>query len=73
MKERARKSAKASLKNVQDQAEDQCKKLYHTEIEMATTKQQVLELKAELKKAKVAIQTAKEVVEVLGSSPYKCN
>ena len=40
---------------------------------MATTKQQVLELKAELKKAKVAVQTAKEAVEVLGSSSHKCN
>ena len=33
-------------------------KLYHTEIELATVKQQVLELKVELEKAKEAAQMA---------------
>ena len=33
---KARKSAEAGLKNVQDQAEEQHKKLYLTEIKLAT-------------------------------------
>ena len=36
VEERAQKSAEAGLKNVQDQVEDQRKKLYLTEIELAT-------------------------------------
>ena len=51
-KERARRSADARLKNVRDQAEDQRKKLYLTEIELATQMQLVLDLKAELEKTK---------------------
>ena len=47
-------SVKVGLKNAQDQVEDQRKRLYHTEIELATTKQQVLELSTNLKKAKAA-------------------
>ena len=38
-KERARLSVEASLKNAQDQAKDQRKRLYHTEIELAIAKQ----------------------------------
>ena len=53
VKERAWKSVKAGLKNAQDQAEDQHKELYHTDIELATGKQQVLELKAERKQRKL--------------------
>ena len=63
--ERARKSVEADLKNVQDQAEDQRKKLYLTEIELATQKQLVLGFKAELEKAKAATQMAEEAVEAL--------
>ena len=56
--ERGRKSAKVGLKNAQDQAREQCKKLHYAEIELATVKQQVLDLKAELDKAiKVARAT----------------
>jgi len=36
--ERGRRSTEASLKNAQDQAEEQCKKLHYTEIELATAK-----------------------------------
>ena len=36
---RARRSVEAGLKNAQDQAKDQRKKLYHIEIELATQKQ----------------------------------
>ena len=56
-----RKSAKAGLKNAQNQAKDQCKKLYHTKIKLAIEKQQVLELKAELQKAKEATEALEQV------------
>ena len=46
-KERGWKSTEAGLKNAQDQVEEQCKKLHYAEIELATAKQQVLDLKAE--------------------------
>ena len=63
IEEKERKSAQAGLKNVEAQAEDQCKLLYQIEIELATSRQLVLELKVELQKAKKAVQLAKEVVE----------
>ena len=55
-KERARLSAEARLKNAEDQVKDQCKKLHLTEIELATQRQLVLDLKAELQKAKDAAE-----------------
>ena len=56
-----RKSAKAGLKNAQNQAKDQCKKLYHTKIKLVIEKQQFLELKAELQKAKEATEALEQV------------
>jgi len=56
-------SVKVGLKNAQDQVEDQRKRLYHTEIELATTKQQVLELSTDLKKAKATAQMAEKAAE----------
>jgi len=50
-KERERRSTKAGLKNAQDQFEEQRKKLYYAEIELATAKH---DLKDELGKAKEA-------------------
>ena len=41
-------SAKVGLKNVEMQAEDQHKQLHMIEIELATQRQLVLDLKAEL-------------------------
>ena len=61
--EREQKSAEANLKNAQNQAKEQCKKLQYVEIELATSRQQVLELKADLEKAKEAAQMAKETPE----------
>ena len=52
VEERGRKSAEAGLKSAQDQAKEQCKKLHYIEIELATAKQEIVDLKAELKKAK---------------------
>jgi len=69
--ERARLSAEAGLKNAQDQAKDQRKKLYHTEIELATQKQLVLELKADLQKVKEAARTAKETAKASEQASYK--
>lgn len=62
--ERAPKSAKASLKNAQ--VEDQRKKHYHIEIELATTKQWVLKLE----QAKVVARTVKEDMEALKQAFY---
>ena len=61
-----RKSAKVSLKNAQMQAEEQRQKLHYTEIELATAKQQVVDLKAKLKKAKEAAQVAQAAVDAVG-------
>ena len=46
--ESGRKSAEASLKNAESQAEDQRQKLYVTETNLATEKQTMLDLKAAL-------------------------
>ena len=48
VEERERRSVKAGLKNAQTQAEDQCKLLYQTEIELATSRQLVMDLKVDL-------------------------
>jgi len=46
--EKDRRSAKAGLKNAQTQTKDQRKLLYQIEIELATSRQLVLELRADL-------------------------
>ena len=46
--EKERKSAEARMKSAQTQAKDQRKLLYQTEIELATSRQLVLDLRAEL-------------------------
>lgn len=56
--ERERLSAEAGLKNAKVYAEDKRKLLYTTKIELATQKQLVLDLKAEMQKVK---DEAKEV------------
>ena len=69
--ERARRRIKVGLKNTQDQAEDQRKKLYLTEIELAMQKQLVLDLKAELEKSKATARTAEEAVEASRLASYE--
>ena len=64
-------SVKVGLKNAQDQVEDQRKRLYHTEIELATTKQQVLELSTDLKKAKAVAQMAEKAAKASKQAFYK--
>ena len=69
-KERERMSVKAGLKNAQTQAEDQRKLLYQIEIELATLRQLVMELKEDLQKAKEVAQLAKKVVEAEKQTSY---
>ena len=57
--DKARLSAKAGLKTVEKQAEDQCQKLHLIEIDLATQSQLVIHLKFELQKVKEAAQLAK--------------
>ena len=52
------------LKTVEKQAEDRRQKLHITEIELATQKQLVLELKAELQKAREEAWMAREASRV---------
>ena len=68
--ERERRNTEASLKNAQDQVEEQCKKLYYVEIKLATAKQQAANLKAELTKAKEAAQEAKEATKASEQKSY---
>ena len=70
VEEREIRSADTGLKNAQTQVEDQHKLLYQTEIELATSRQLVLELRAELQKAKKAAQLAKKVAEAEKQASY---
>lgn len=64
-------SAKAGLKNFENQAEDQCKKLHITEIELATQRQLVRELKVDLQKVKEAARVAKEASRAAEMAAYE--
>ena len=68
--ERERKSAQAGLKIAEAQAEDPCKLFYQTGIELATSKQLALDLKAELQKVKESAQLAREATEVEKQASY---
>ena len=74
--ESAHLSAEAGLKTTEAQAKDQCKKLYTTELELATQKQFVMDLKVELKKAKdateEAVRATKEATEAAERTSYEC-
>lgn len=66
----ARLSAEAGLKNVQTQIEDQRQLLHVTQINLATEKLLVLELKAKLQKAKDVTQAAKVATEAAEKAAY---
>ena len=68
--DQACRSAEAGLKTVERQVEDQCQKLHLTEIDLATQRQLVIDLKVELQKAKEAAQLAKEATEAEKSLIY---
>ena len=62
----------AGLKNAEAQAENQQKLLYTTELNLATEKQKVLDLKAELQKLKDVARVAREAAEVAVNASYEC-
>ena len=64
-----RNSALARLKNAEAQAR---KLLYTIEVNMATKKATVLSLKAELQKAKVAIEVARVAAKAAEEAAYEC-
>ena len=68
--DKARLSAEAGLKTMERQMEDQRQKLYMTEINLATKKQIVLNLKAKLQKAKEAARVAREAAEATMNASY---
>ena len=67
----ARSSAEAGLKMLERQAEEQRQKIHSIEIDLATQKQMVIELQAELKKAKEEFQLAKEATEAEKKASYQ--
>ena len=67
---RARDSLEAGLKNAEQQAEKQRKQLHYSEINLATERQLVKELREELQKARDAAQLAKEADEVEKQAAY---
>ena len=66
-----RLSVEAGLKNAEKQAKDQRQKLHVIEINLATEKQAILDLKAALQKAKEEAQLAKEVAEAEKRAAYQ--
>ena len=68
--DQARLSAEVGLKTVERQVEDQHQKLHLTEIDLATQRQLVVDLKVELPKAKKAAQLAKEAAEAEKQASY---
>ena len=67
---RARDSFEAGLRTTEKQAEDLRKQLHYTEINLATEKQLVTELREELRKAREAVQLIKEAVEAEKQAAY---
>ena len=67
---RVRDSAKASLKTTEKQFEEVRKNLHYSEINLATEKQMVTELREELRKAKEAAQLLKETAEAEKQAAY---
>ena len=60
---KTRDSAEAGLKTIEKQFEDIRKQLHYNEINLATEKQLVTELREELRKAREAAQLVKEATE----------
>ena len=59
------------MKTTEAQAEDQCKQLYTIQINLATEKAAVLDLKAELQKAQEALKVAKEAAKAMEAAAYE--
>ena len=60
------------MKNAEAQAEDQCKELYTTQLNLATEQAAVLDLKAKLQKAEEALNVAQEAATAAETSTYEC-
>ena len=67
---RARDSAEAGLRTTEKQFEDMRKQLHYTEINMATEKQLVTELREELRKTREVAQLFKEAAEAEKQAAY---
>ena len=67
---RARDSAEAGLKTTERQFEKVRKDLHYTEINLATEKQMVTELREELRKARKTAQLFKEAAEAEKQTAY---
>ena len=67
---RARDSVEAGLKTTKKRFEDICKQLHYNEINLATEKQLVTELRKELRKAREAVQLIKEAAEAEKQAAY---
>nr|XP_023903187.1 uncharacterized protein LOC112015056 [Quercus suber] len=67
----AKDSAKAGLKTTKRQAEDQCQKLHLTEIDLATERQMIKDLGAELQRIREAVQLSKEAIESEKQASYQ--
>ena len=67
---RARDSAEAGLRTTEKQFEDMRKQLHYTEINMATEKHLVTELREELRKTREAAQLFKEAAEAEKQAAY---
>ena len=69
--EQGHQSTLARLKTAEAQAEDQCKHLYTTDLDLATEKAAVLSLKAELEKAKAEAQVIREAAQAAKRAAYE--
>ena len=69
--ESARQSVEVRLKNAEVQVEKQRKQLYTTQINLATEKATVLDLKAELQRAQKALAVAKEAAKAAEATAYE--
>ena len=69
---KARDSTEAGLKTTTRQAKNMRQQLHLTEINLATKKQTVLDLKAQLKQAKEATRVAREAVKAAMAAFYEC-
>ena len=67
---RARDSAEVGLKTTERQFEEMHKELHYSEINLATKKQMVTELREELRKARETAQLFKEAVEAEKQAAY---
>ena len=69
--ENGRKSVEAGLKNAEAQAEDRRKKLYTTQLNLATEKESVLDLQSKLQRVEEALKVAQEAAITAETSAYE--